>query len=178
MAKSCPVPLLPWQSIKIFGLWDQPRTMLSWIETKQRKLTWGFLRELEISSDELIQLQPNKKEWICAGCICAEDCVDAIDLGIHPFNDLCLDLAQLWKFKFSASNLKKMNVTYDDLYKNGMNPEIMFYFSFTLSSWIELGFRQRHLVNEHAQVFNMSCKELSSILSQIENQTKNTEQAQ
>ena len=142
--------------------------MLSWNEVKERKLTWEYLRNLEIPAAHLVQLQPSKKEWICAACITANDCVDAIELCIHPLNDLCLDLAQLWKFKFSALNLKQMNVTYDDMKKHGMNPEIMYYFSFPLSSWIELGFHSQHLVREHAQTFQMPYDEILAILHDVE----------
>lgn len=168
MQKACPIPLDALQSIKIFGALDQPRNMLSWSQVKQRRLLWNFLRELQISSEKLCVLQPNKKEWICAACITPDDCLDAVDLQIHPLHDFCMDLAQLWKFSYTAPQLLKMNITYNDFCKCGLTPEIMYYFGFTLSSWIELGFRSTDLTPDHEHVFALPYDELKTILTQVE----------
>ena len=72
------------ESIRFFGMWDQPRTMLAWDDVKSRCCSWKTLRnDFHCSRENLQRMQPDKGEWIKRGALTLHDLVD---MSIFPIN--------------------------------------------------------------------------------------------
>ena len=54
----------PYQSVKIFGWWAQPRLTLAWEDVKHAQLSWRSLRNIGFQPGQLKALQPDKTEWL------------------------------------------------------------------------------------------------------------------
>ena len=65
-----------YQSICLFGWWNQPRMVLTWNDVKVYCFTWRQMRALGITADELKEVQPCETEWIQRGGIQIEDLHD------------------------------------------------------------------------------------------------------
>ena len=152
----------PWQSIRIFGWWDQPRTIVVWDDLKHNNLSWRRLRvEYGFSAHALHTIQPQVREWVARGQLTLHDVLDMSIFPVNPFTDLGADLGEVWSMKWSAEELASMGVTYEQMLVRGITPEIMRCFSFPLSSWMRLGFARRHVVSDDvASVFGMGVQEL------------------
>lgn len=163
------VKVTPLQSVRLFGWFDQPRDIVMWDDIAHRKLSWNKLRyDFGFSAAQLATIQPDKKLWIDRGGVRAEDAPDMTTLGVNPIVDLNMDLGEVWRMKWSADTLIKMNVTYEQLHNCGLTPQIMPFFDLSLNSWYKLGFNWRHV--EHLnpglsfKLFGMPHKELLAVL--------------
>lgn len=160
------IQVQPWQSIKIFGWWDQPRTIVTWDDLKQQSLSWRRLRnEYGFSAEDLRMIQPNTTEWVARGQLTLHDVNDMRVFPINPFTHMGADLGEVWSMRWSADDLASFNVTFDQMLDRGISPEIMRHFGFPLSSWMRLSFERRHVTSEDvASVFGMSAEELRTML--------------
>lgn len=154
----------PLQSLRIFGMFDQPRETVCWEDVKSKKLSWSQLRQIGFDGEALFAMQSDKQAWISHGLIELSDCLDAMIFPLNPLLDMQADLGELWNMQLSCENLKSMGVTYDVLVKKGMTPEIMYYFNFSIAEWMTLGFDADKISKDHENVFQMSQAEITSIL--------------
>ena len=165
MGPAWPIEVSPLQSIKIFGLWDQPRRIVLWEDIRGH--SWRALRfDFGFTPEQLQRLQPDKKEWIARGSLTLHDVADMSLFPINPFTDLKADLAEVWSMQWSPEALAAMGVTYDQLAHAGMTPVVMAHFGFPLSAWVQLGLAPRHVASEqHARVvFGLSLADVRAIL--------------
>jgi len=129
------------QSIRVFGLWDQPRSIFTWDDVKQRCWTWRWLRDrLLFTAEDLHTLQPDKSEWVKRGALTLHDMLDMTVFPLNPIDDMHADLAELWSMHWSAEDLMRMGVTFQQIKRCGLNFQIMLHFGFALSAWSKLGF--------------------------------------
>lgn len=154
------------QSLRIFGLWDQPRTLCTWADIKALGLSWRELRtDLGLLAEELHRLQPDKKEWISRGRLTLHDLPDMTCFPINPFEDLGADLGEVWSMRWSLAELAGMAVTYEQMRASGITTQIMQWFDWPLSAWVELGFSAEHVDGEEmAAIFGLPAHELRRIL--------------
>ena len=167
------------QSIDLFGFLRQPILTLSWKDVKQENFTWRFLRSLQLPSQELKLLQPDKNEWLQRGGVGIEDLKDMSVFPVNPLTDFAVDLAELWNMQCTQEEFTSMGITYDQLIQRGITPGIMSAFQLPLSTWVELGFNKDHaaLLEEHETqlVFGLSHTELVKILCDFRPLTCNME---
>jgi len=158
------------ESIRFFGLWDQPRTILAWEDVKSRCLSWRSLRQdYGFSRANLVLLQPDKNEWIKRGALTLHDMLDMSIFPINPISDLHADLAEIWSMKWTSDQMKLMHITYAQMKRNGLNVPIMQHFGFSLLAWSSLNFDERDVVamseNDCTSLFGLPVKEVQEILS-------------
>ena len=177
----------PLQSIQIFGLWDQPRTMVCWENLKALNMSWRRLRtELKFSVEQLNKIQPDKREWVQRGALTLHDLPEMIIFPINPFVDLNADLGEVWSMRWPADLLADMGVTYAQMKRRGLNPQFMEHLNFSVGEWHLLKFRSSHMDEEwtdHAcfRVFNTAREEMKLIFynfEQVEEEAKNAHIAQ
>jgi len=157
------------ESIRFFGMWDQPRTMLAWEDVKGRCLSWKTLRlEYHFSRDKLQQLQPDKGEWVKRGALTLHDMVDMTHFPINPISDLHADLAEVWSMHWTCDQMQLMGITYAQMKRCGLNAQIMEKFGFSLLSWASLQLDARDVGvmhdNECLTLFGLPKHEVHSIL--------------
>jgi len=158
------------ESIRFFGLWDQPRTILSWEDVKSRCLSWkGLRQDFLFHREKLVQLQPDKNEWIKRGALTLHDMIDMSIFPINPISDLHADLAEIWSMRWTCEEMKLMGITYSQMKRNGLNVAIMQHFGFSLLAWSSLQLDERDVEsmseNDSMSLFGLSVKEVQSILS-------------
>jgi hypothetical protein len=156
------------QSVSLFGWFQQPILTLSWHDVKHHHFTWRQLRSLELPSETLKKLQPDKHEWLQRGGIQVSDLLDMIVFPVNPLTDFGVDLAELWQLQCLPVKMASMGITMDHLFAKGMTPEIMAAFAFSLSDWLELQFGLEHansLTNDDClRIFVLEKKELLRLL--------------
>lgn len=136
------------QSVRFFGLWDQPRRVLVWEDITAKCYSWRKLRdEIMLSAEELRRIQPSAEEWVNRGALQMRDLPDMTCFPVNPFLHLHADLAEVWSMGWTAETLKSLGVTYDQLRSKGMNVEVMKHFGFTMSQWLNMGMRDSHVSN-------------------------------
>jgi len=158
------------ESIRFFGLWDQPRTILAWEDVKNRCLSWRQLRsEFFFDREKLQQLQPDKVEWIKRGALTLHDMTDMMHFPINPISDLHADLAEVWTMHWTCEQMKCMGITYAQMKRSGLNVPIMQHFGFSLLAWSSLQFDERDVEQLHDKdnlaLFGLPKLEVQSILS-------------
>lgn len=159
--------LTPFQSVKIFGWFNQPSRTLAWSDVKEKTLTWSGLRKLGFTASDLKRLQPDKHAWIQRGGIRLKDLPDLLVFPVNPFVDFRADVGEVWDCKFSAQQLLEMGVTYNHFVQAGLSPLVMQHFQFTLREWLEFGFGEPDVkkltdAEVHA-VFRITKQDLLSI---------------
>lgn len=136
------------QSVRFFGLWDQPRRVLVWEDITAKCYSWRKLRdEIMLTAEELRRIQPSAEEWVNRGALQMRDLPDMTCFPVNPFLHLHADLAEVWSMGWTAETLKSLGVTYDQLRSKGMNVEVMKHFGFTMSQWLNMGMRDSHVSN-------------------------------
>ena len=136
----------PLQSIRFYGLWDQPRRVLVWEDITAKCYSWRRLRqEIGLTPKELMTIQPSPQEWVNRGALQLADLPDMVCFPVNPFTNLHADLAEVWGMRWSAELLSQMKVTYEQLRAKGMNAHVMTHFDFTLSQWINLALQTHHV---------------------------------
>lgn len=160
----------PLQSIQIFGLWDQPRTMAGWEHIKALNMSWRRLRqELKFTPQQLQKIQPEKKEWVQRGALTLHDLPEMVIFPINPFVDLSADLGEVWSMRWGADLLADMGVTYEQMVRRGLNPRFMQHLNYSVGGWFLLKFEAKHLdeswTDEACKAVFGACKlEMKSIL--------------
>ena len=157
------------QSIRFYGLWDQPRRVLVWEDITAKCYSWRRLRqEIGLSPRDLMTIQPSAQEWVNRGALQLADLPDMVCFPVNPFTHLHADLAEVWGMRWSAELLSQMKVTYEQLRAKGMNPHVMLHFDFTLSQWINLAFQTHHAASmtddQMHQLFQMPKQEIVDII--------------
>ena len=154
------------QSIKIFGMWDQPRRIVTWDDIKSKKLTWRQLRKLEFKVSDLKNIQPCKHEWIQRGCVTLHDLKDMVNFPVNPIADMHADIGEIWSMEWTADDMRQMGLTYEQLKSKGLTIEIMKFFNMPLSAWVNLGFKTTDIVSGpmSLHVFGMEEDELRKII--------------
>lgn len=161
------------QSIQIFGLWDQPRSIVLWEDLKERELSWYDLRnKFGFHAEQLKRIQPRKEEWVMRGQLKLFDVLDMRCFPVNPFLDLGADLAEVLSMKWTAREMCEMEMTYEQMLQRGLTASVMTHFHFPLSGWIEIGLCERHVTTqEMADVFGMDLVECRSVLADFESRT-------
>lgn len=154
------------QSIKIFGLWDQPRKIVTWDDLKSLELSWRVLRtDYKFSAQDLKKIQPDKSEWVARGGIQLSDLPEMTIFPVNPFIDLKRDLAEVWAMSWPVELLVEMGVTFDQLKSRGMNTAIMRVVNLPLKSWVQLKMQPHHIESEEdSAIFDLSMAECKQIL--------------
>ena len=172
----------PLQSIQIFGLWDQPRTMVCWENLKALNMSWRRIRtELGFTVEQLQKIQPDKREWVQRGALTLHDLPEMVVFPVNPFVDLNADLGEVWSMRWPADMLADMGVTYEQMQRRGLNPKFMEHLNFSVGGWHLLKFRSFHLDSEWTdqqslRVFNTPLDEIRLILQNfqaVEDEDKN-----
>jgi hypothetical protein len=158
------------QSIAVFGLWDQPRTILTWNDIVERNFSWCFMRQqLGLTAAQLKKIQPEKREWIQRINLTLHDLPDMCVFPVNPFEDLGADLAEVWSMRWSIATLARMGVTYEQMKQRGLSPQMMSYFQIPLTGWIDLKFGVSHVEAlscvEIQNIFGVEKEELLSVMS-------------
>ena len=116
----------PLQSIRFYGLWDQPRRVLVWEDITAKCYSWRRLRqEIGLTPTELMTIQPSPQEWVNRGALQLADLPDMVCFPVNPFTHLNADLAEVWGMRWSSELLSDMKVTYDQLRAKGMNVHVI-----------------------------------------------------
>lgn len=151
------------KSIRIFGLWDQPRKIVTWNDIKS--YSWYELRHnLEFMAEELKTLQPDKQEWIKRGNLKLFDLPEMVIFPVNPYEDLHADLAEVWSMQWTVDQWVQMEITYDQMRRRGLNTQIMSMLNLTLSDWAKLKMTSEDVTQEIADIFNISMSECKQIL--------------
>lgn len=162
------VRITPYQSTCLFGWWKQPILTLSWHDIKTNNFTWRQLRALDLTPEQLKNTQSCVTEWIQRGGIQITDIPDMTVFPVNPLTDFGVDLSELWSLKCECGEMKRMGITYDQLIERGITPQIMHAFNMPLSSWVDLGFNEKHAGYfsdaEARHVFAVQQNELQSII--------------
>lgn len=165
----------PAQSIKIFGLWDQPRQMVSWDNLKKLNLSWRRLRmEFQFSAEQLYKINPDKREWVQRGALTLHDLPEMTMFPVNPFLDLNADLAEVWSMRWSADLLADMGVTYAQMKRRGLNPQFMEHLNYSVGGWYMLKFKNRDLHEQEwtetqcFRVFKTPLDEMRAIFTNFE----------
>ena len=162
------IEVTPWQSIQLFGLWDQPRKLVSFEHIRKNHFSWNFLRQkLKFSARELHSLQQDKQKWIQFGQLTLHDVMDMKLFPVNPLTDLCADLAEIWSMKWQPDDMIEMGISFDQLLRAGMTPQVMKYFNYTLTEWINLGYNSKHINETSEFVFGMPQSEISLLVQQF-----------
>ena len=163
------VEITPWQSVRLFGWFNQPTMTLCWKDVKQHSFTWRQMRTLDIQPEQLKIIQPSVAEWIQRGGIMLTDIPDMTVFPVNPLTDFGVDLSELWSLKCDCATMRRMGITYDHLVEKGITPQIMKAFNITLSSWVDLGFSNQHAAyfsdSESMHVFALPRTELLNIVT-------------
>jgi len=159
----------PLQSIRFYGLWDQPRRVLVWEDITAKCYSWRRLRqEIGLTPKELMTVQPSPEEWVNRGALQLADLPDMLCFPVNPFTHLHADLAEVWGMRWSAELLSQMKVTYDQLRAKGMSVHVMTHFGFTLSQWINLALQTHHVESmtdeQVTHLFQMPKNEIVGII--------------
>ena len=157
------------QSIRLFGLWDQPRSIMTWEDVKSRCLSWRKLRDrYYFSAHELHTLQPEKNEWVKRGALTLHDMLDMTVFPINPIIDMHADLAEVWSMHWSVEEMRSMHLTYHQMKRSGLNHMIMMHFGLSLAAWSSLQFQAEHAEamreDELGVLFGMSKAEVMAVL--------------
>ena len=153
----------PLKSIQIFGLWDQPRSIVMWNDIKQH--TWYKLRkEFKFEPQDLQTLQPDKHEWIKRGNLKLWDCQEMIMFPVNPYEDLDADLADVFSMEWTVDQWVQMGITYEQMRSRGLTPQIMKMMCFTLADWAKLRMLPEHVTAEIARLYNVDVPECQQIL--------------
>ena len=160
------------QSIRLFGLWEQPRTIVNWDDLKALRHSWRTLRtQYEFSAMDLQCIQPDKAEWILRGQLTLHYLPDMLVFPINLYTDMGADIGEVWGMRWPVELQVMMGVTYSHMHSRGMTPEIMSYFTFPLSQWQALQFSQRDAekltVDDIKSIFSLSTTELHTILQEV-----------
>ena len=163
------IQVTPLQSVRIFGIWDQPRRYVTWEDLKSLQVSWRTLRlQYDFSADDLHQIQPDKHEWVKRGQLTLHDLPDMTVFPINPYTDMAADLAEVWSMRWSVDTLRAMNVTFDQMQSYGLNPAIMQKMNKSLSHWQALQFGKQHAEkwedSDIDLVFGLNKSELLTIL--------------
>jgi len=158
------------ESIRFFGMWDQPRTMLAWEDVKGRCLSWHALRNQFLFSRENLQrLQPDKGEWVKRGALTLHDLVDMSIFPVNPISDLDADLAEIWSMQWSPDEMRAMGMTYAQMRRSGLNIDIMKRFGFSLQAWASLQLDARDVAPmseaDSVALFGLPPQEVQDILA-------------
>ena len=163
------VEITPWQSVRLFGWWNQPTMTLCWTDIKLHSFTWRQMRALQIQPEQLKTIQPSVAEWIQRGGIQITDIPDMTVFPVNPLTHFGVDLSELWSLKCDCTTMKRMGISYAQLIDKGITPQIMAAFNMPLSSWVELGFTQQHAAYlsepESMHVFSLPRTELRNIMT-------------
>ena len=151
------------QSIKIFGLWDQPRNIVDWNDIKHLK--WHELRvEYNFTAEELYLLQPNKHEWLKRGQLALCDLPEMTIFPVNPYEDLNADLSEVWSMQWDLDMWCKMQITYAQMRKCWLTASIMRVMGLELSDWAKLQMSADDVTDEIAAIFGMPASECRQIL--------------
>lgn len=167
------IPLTPYQAVMIHG-WMKPVLVLQWKHVLNNKmLTWPFLRNLEIPAESLKRMQPDPNEWANHTPIYPHYLRDMVCFPVHPIHHLHCSIEQVIHMRCTADELASFGVTYHDLVKIGMSPEIMMFFGYKIVGWQKLGMTIKDLKD----INNKQLLQLFSGMtrSQIYDAFKNTE---
>ena len=158
------------QSIRIFGLWQQPRVYVTWEDIKSLQASWRTLRlHYEFSADDLYSIQSDKNEWVKRGQLTLHDLPDMTIFPINPYTDMSADLAEVWSMRWGVDTLQAMGVTYEQMRSYGLNSQIMKQMNKPLSNWQSLQFTKKHALewsdDDVDSVFGLNKNELLTILT-------------
>lgn len=153
-----PIPLTPYQAVMIHG-WLRPILVLQWKHVLLNKsLTWPFLRSLDLSAESLKKMQPDPNEWANHTPIHLHYCRDMVCFPVHPIHHLHAGIEQIIHMRCAADELASFGVTYQELVKIGMSPDIMVFFGYKIVGWQRLGMTIKDLKdfnnNQLSQVFS------------------------
>ena len=118
-------------------LWTKPT--LSWRDVVTRKLTFQELINVGIPIREMVTMQADPKEWVKHAQAGIRHLPLMIEWPANPFDHFGMDLADLLSMRLSVVDLVRMDVTYDQLRRNGLSPRTEAMFKFSPEEWELLG---------------------------------------
>ena len=155
----------PLQSVKIFGLWDQPRFIVQWDDVKH--LNWSQLRrEYGFSPEELRVLQPDKKEWLKRNRgVSLFDLPEMSIFPVNPYDDLNADLAEVWSMRWGVDLWIRMGITYKQMKRAGLTPQIMKLMDLKMNDWVNLKLEPEDVCSEEISgIFGLGVEECQDVI--------------
>ena len=126
------------QATQLHGwLWTKPT--LTWKDVVARKLTFDRLVAVGIPIRELVVLQPDPAQWVEHADVGLKHLRKMLEWPANPFDHFGADLADLLGMRLSVVELVRMDVTYDQLVRNGMNARTEAMFKFSPEEWEVMG---------------------------------------
>ena len=146
--------------------------MLTWPDVKTLNLTWRRLREeFEFSPQQLHALQGDKQEWIHRGGLRLADLPEMTMFPVNPLTDMLADIGELCTMKWDHETLVSMGVSYEQMTRYGMTPQIMAFFRFPLSGWVALSLGSEHISGwserDAVATFGLGVSELTRIIDGV-----------
>ena len=126
------------QSTMLHGwLWTKPT--LTWKDVLLHKLTFDKLLAAGVSVREMVTMQADPAEWVKHTGVGMRHLRLMIDWPANPFEHFGADLADLLSMRLTVDELVRMDVTYDQLVRNGMSARTEAMFKFCPEEWAVLG---------------------------------------
>ena len=130
--------LTPRQATLLHGwVWTKPT--LIWADVLSLNLTLDKLLAVGLSVRDLVMLQPDPEQWVKHAGAGMKHMRMMIVWPANPFDHFGADLADLLATRPTVSELVKMDVTYDQLVRNGMTARTEAMFKFCAEEWEVLG---------------------------------------
>ena len=130
--------LTPRQATLLHGwVWTKPT--LIWADVLALRLTLDHLLEAGLPVSDLVMLQPDPAQWVKHAGASLKHLRWMIVWPANPFTHFGADLADLLAMRPTADELVKMDVTYDQLVRNGMSARTEGMFKFCPEEWEVLG---------------------------------------
>ena len=119
--------------------WIFTKPTLTWNDVLSRKLTFEKLLNTGISIREMVTMQADPQEWVDHAYAGLRHLRLMMKWPANPFTHFGADLADLLSMRLSVDELVQMEVTYDQLKMNGLNPRTEAMFKFRQEEWEVLG---------------------------------------
>ena len=141
-----PVTLTPGQGVFLHGFRGARRS-LTWADVRDTPtIDFKQLQRANLPLGTIHYLQPDIVEWVKAEKMTLADCLTVSPVwGAHPIRHFGADLGDLVSSRWTADQLVRMGVRYQDLLDVGLTPDNMRLFThITLSGWCALGLTKEH----------------------------------
>ena len=112
---------------------------LTWNDIVARKLTFDGLLAVGIPVRELILIQPDPVQWVQHAGVDLRHLRKMMEWPANPFDHLGADLADVLALKLSVVEMVRMEVTYGQLVRHGMDARTELMFKFAPEEWELLG---------------------------------------
>jgi hypothetical protein len=119
--------------------WIRTKPTLNWPDVVSLKHTMDSLLAIGLTANELLTIQPDPAHWTRQGGATLKHLRLMMLWPANPFEHFHADLADLLGLHLKVDELVRMNVTYDQLVRNGMTARTESMFKFCKEEWAVMG---------------------------------------